>query len=178
MFVVLDGPEKAGKTTIALSLMQLAEDKGHQSVYRHFSGVNPVTAESLGQLMTDLDEFGLVLWDRSWASEAVYRDMGVPRLVPEAIAEDGEEMFAVFQPTKVMVVGPSSSRLAELRGDDDLAIVPALERLAFLKYAQEHHWARMENPHEDGDGHTAAQTILNAVTMTEQLGISPPTGAI
>ncbi len=178
MWVVLDGPEKAGKSTIAGALMRLAEAEGRHSVYRHFSGVAPVTAESLSQLMIDLDEFGLVLWDRSWASEAVYRDMGVPRLVPGAIAEDGEEMFTVFQPIKIMIVGPSSRRLAELRGDDDLAIVPLLERNAFLKYAQEHHWARMENHHEDGDGHIAAQTIIGAAAMTEQLGIGPPTGAI
>ena len=141
MWIVIDGPEKAGKTTTAQFIADSLEGRGLTVKYRHWSGTDPVSADAYDELMDDLDEYRVIIWDRSWASGQVYTDLGLEQK-PEAVKQGGEAVFSVFNPVKLMFIGPSAEALAEKRTPDDVPVSASLERAAFIQYAVDHEgWA-------------------------------------
>lgn len=141
MFLVIDGPEKAGKTTTAMHIQQELTEQGLDVKYRHWTGTDPVGFTAYDEIMDDLDEFQVVIWDRSWASGQVYMDLGLGQK-PEALKAEGEEIFQVFNPVKLMFIGPSAEALAEKRTADDVSVSAFLERAAFIQYAMDYDgWA-------------------------------------
>jgi hypothetical protein len=83
---------------------------------------------------------GLVIWDRSWASEAVYgRLLGRPR----RLAEDpwlGEWLYGRGVSLKVILGGPHPEVSLLDRTPDDLPVHPRQEKEAFLQYARDWGW--------------------------------------
>jgi hypothetical protein len=148
--VVLDGPEKAGKTTLANLLVS-----EYGATRRHFTA-EPEAGELydltfLRALIADSRSPGIVVWDRSWASEAVYggyfgRDRRAARdpwiaewLYGRAVATLG---------VRVMLLGPSVDRLHGTRTPDDHHIPVAVERRLFEAHAQQYGWEYcIENHH-------------------------------
>lgn len=159
MWIVIDGPEKAGKSTLARAICLLVADRGG-SVYRHFSGSDPVTTEAIQAAYDQLDATPVLVWDRSWASGEVYQSLGVPQL-PIAVLAGGEGLAAPLRPLRVMLIGPDAETLAAKRTPDDLPIDPAVERRAFQQYARTHGWSTVANPHEPGMTEALAEYVLN-----------------
>lgn len=68
MIIVIDGPEKAGKTTFATELTKRIPG----ATYRHWGPVSPNDVAFSAQLHADSDSDFWFVWDRSWVSEHVY----------------------------------------------------------------------------------------------------------
>lgn len=219
MLIILDGPEKAGKTTLARELRAGSGDYRGGLATRHWGPIparlpgtddfgdtayraglridlgDPMAYElsasalaavveygSIADEQPTLDPLGMV-WDRSWASEVVYagvlgrtdrRLYGDPWLAEwlygRAVQASG---------IRVMVLGPSAGRLAELRSSDDLPVKPELERALFHQYATEYGWEVVQDNHVDDKMHRmiAAGLLVKALraqVRANQLGAKPP----
>lgn len=129
--IVIDGPEKAGKSTLATIL-----EKQHGALVRHWG---PVKSEEdfRHHLFVDCQADHLTVWDRSWASESVYsqllnrgRRLGADPWYGEWIF--GRAVNTVG--TRAMILGPDVTTLRANRDDTDLPVDPWEEREAFLQY--------------------------------------------
>lgn len=136
--IVLDGPEKAGKSTLA---KYLRVTYGYK--VRHWGPIdNDVVYRD--PLMEDTSQPGNVVWDRSWASESVYSTLlDRPR---RRLATDpwiGEWLYSRAVSTvgvQVMLLGPTADILRQRRTKDDLPIDASTERAAFELYGRMFHW--------------------------------------
>lgn len=140
--IVLDGPEKAGKTSFARALQR--EDPRVR--YRHWGPVAE-HGDYYEALMEDVARPYPVVWDRSWASESVYaRLLGRPRV----LADDpflGEWLYgrsAISNGLRIMLA-PSEMVLTGRRyhaaDPNDLPVDPGEERAMFLQYADQWGWS-------------------------------------
>ncbi len=148
MFIVPDGPEKAGKTTFAQALVSRAEAQGKTAKYRHWSGDDPVTREARDEVLDDLDEYDVVVWDRSWASGYVYARLGFEQS-PDALQFDGEAVLSDAVPLCRMLLGPVQEILQALRDETDLPVSAYIERAAFMQYAIDFGWQFVINAHAE-----------------------------
>lgn len=148
MFIVLDGPEKAGKTTFAQVLVAKAEEQGKTAKYRHWSGDDPVTEAARDEILEDLDEYDVVVWDRSWASGYVYERLGFEQS-PDALQFEGEAVMSDAVPMRIMLLGPSHEILQVLRDETDLPVSAYIERAAFMQYAIDFGWQFVINAHAE-----------------------------
>jgi len=145
--IVLDGPEKAGKTTLANYIV----DK-HKARYRHWGPVKS-EAEYLKPLKDDIESGELVVWDRSWVSEHVY---GVLLNRECKLRDDpwwGEWAYGraiKTAGTGVILIGPSLDHLRSARTADDHPVDPALEVNAYRNYAHRFGWGCIQNSHAPG----------------------------
>lgn len=151
--IVLDGPEAAGKTTLAEAIVIEAESRGIKTRLRHWGQLehswtaDAVYAEALEYDLTGPGQYGLCVWDRSWASEAVY---GKVLKRERRLANDwwlGEWLYgraAQMCGKRVMVLGPDASTLAARRfarnDPTDLVVSEAHERAMFQQYAKQFGW--------------------------------------
>jgi hypothetical protein len=164
--IFIDGPEKAGKSTLAA---KIAEQHGGR--VRHWG--LPERPPEPFDLIYDraLREdchpgTGGVTWDRGWASEAVYsRLLGRPG---RRLADDpwlGEwlygRMAAVLGP-RVILLGPDEATLTGLRANDDLPVDVHEEREAFREYGEQWGWLVVENKHTDVSASILASRLVAA----------------
>ena len=73
MIIVLDGPEKVGKTTLACALVDHWPEAWGELIYRHWSTSWP--DEILYQLKDASANRRNEVWDRSYFSELVYSEL-------------------------------------------------------------------------------------------------------
>jgi len=144
--IVLDGPEKAGKTTLARQVMALDPSVR----YRHWGPVASIT-EYDRPLVDDVPPDHLVIWDRSWASEHVYDRLLRRGAVLGADPWYGEWKYGTSARSNgllVMMLGEDPSVLESRRTPDDHTVIPAeVERAQFKWYAHEYGWQVYEgNP--------------------------------
>lgn len=146
--VVIDGPEKAGKSTLAALLA-----REHGAEVRHF-GAEPsagflydlVFARAL---IEDLAKPHLVVYDRSWASEVVYGSYYHRRRRLVADPWLGEWLYGRVAATlgvRLVLLGPPAEALHRLRSPDDHDIPAGMERVLFAGYAQRWGWEAAERP--------------------------------
>jgi hypothetical protein len=138
MLIVIDGPEKVGKTTFI---------KGHLLPYLHSNPfVGKVHYVKQNQWHPDdsvvsemerehTESTDLYVWDRGWASEYVYAT-GLNR---QRRANDGAFMMAWLHgrctPFQYILLPPQVEILFDRRDDTDLPIDPRLETKLFHRYA-------------------------------------------
>lgn len=67
MIIVIEGPEKAGKTTLTKFLIA----KKPMEI-RHWGPVDPDDRVYTEQLIKDVESDNWIIWDRCWPSEHVY----------------------------------------------------------------------------------------------------------
>jgi hypothetical protein len=154
MLLVLDGPEKAGKSTLAAALVQWWDSAYPESGgtprarVRKWSRLDDgrwaVDAVYRDALVEDADYGGLTIWDRSWASEAVYaRLLGRQRRLG-ADPWLGEWLYGRGVVLKFILGGPHPSLMAEQLDDDDRAQGHgqdmAGEQRAFIRYGEQYGW--------------------------------------
>ena len=147
--IVVEGPEKAGKSTFIERLKLLL---GPATQVRHHAAVSPVPGQPLdarysAELQVDLDSPAkYTIYDRAWASDHVYdRLLGreTSRLAYDQFL--GEWMYSRAVATtgvRVMLLGPSDAHLYARRTADDHSIQPHIERAAFQQYAEAWNWDR------------------------------------
>jgi len=162
--IVIDGPEKAGKSTLATILKEK-----YGAEVKHF-GAEPEAGYLYDltfarHLLEDTVKPGLVVYDRSWASEVVYgayygrnrRLVEYPslgeRLYGQAVALVGH---------RAMLLGPSAEALAEKRTADDHDISPEAERAAFAEYAETHSWTAFANDYSRGTAQIIARALVQS----------------
>lgn len=147
--ILIEGPEKAGKTTLAHELERLLNDTGlHQEVvYRHHTrpAIPDDREYSDGvRYATSLPASKLVeIWDRGWPSEVVYgtllgqsrRTVAQPDLGywlhGRAVQANG---------VRVMLQGPPAHLLGLRRTSDDLPVHPGAEQALYANYAKRFGW--------------------------------------
>ena len=174
--IVLDGPEKAGKSTVSAIL---AEEYGAR--VRHF-GAEPAAGEFYDltfcrALAEDHSDPGLVVYDRSWASEVVYgshyhRQRRLPR-DPWL----GEWLYGRVASTlglRVVLLGPSAPELQALRTPDDHDLPAGLERVLFAGYATRWGWETRELPHDSASQRMYAGYLNNAAYRRAEASPLPP----
>lgn len=138
--VLLEGPEKAGKTTLAKALMQKFTDNMHTAILRHWGPVSTWLEyfEGFRQPLLDgrFSDIDFIIWDRGWPSESVYanllrRDRALSRdpFLAEWCIGRG------FQ-YQLFCLGPDARTLMERRTADDLPVDPAEERATYDEYRQ------------------------------------------
>jgi len=144
LLLVIDGPEKAGKTTLVSALADQILLGGHPTKIRKWGKLDDGrwTIDSVYAEALQVDSLypGLVIWDRSWASEAVYG-----RLLnrDRRLAADpwlGEWLYGRGVDLKVMVGGPHPSVMTSVHDAEDLPVEAAAEQSAFLEYAVRYGW--------------------------------------
>lgn len=149
---IIDGPEKAGKTTLISALSGLGhgdKPEGSKMKVRKWGPVDSVL-EYFGPIVEDykfVQQGGIVFWDRSWASESVYN-----ALVRQRDTDQESLRYLETGPwskylIKIMVVSTTSAlrqRRAAHRDPEDHEIDPERERAGFLKYAQTFNWQVIE----------------------------------
>lgn len=171
--VILEGPEKAGKSTLA-RLIQ-AELGGR---VRHWTGQpehDKVYAEALAADCKDPDE--LVIWDRGWVSESVY-DLMLDR--GRHLGRDpwhGEWMYGRTVQSfgaRVILLGPSESELNRLRTPDDLSIPVHAERREFEAYGRRFGWWVVENDHDEASNLLVLEHVRRTLAVQRYNQMPPP----
>lgn len=165
--LIVDGPEKAGKSTIIDAVARRCQQLGFTVGVRRWGQVDPDDRVYSPCLQEDARRPAndLMVWDRSWASEHVYgkllgRDR---RLVDDPWLGEWIHSRAVQTVgMRVMLLGPSVGALRELRDDSDLPVNPAEERALFDLYARRFGWTTFSNAHSLD----AAERIANIITLT------------
>ena len=140
--IMIDGPEKAGKST----LVEALHLRG--AYVRKWTGpAVPDDSEYFIPLQIDAKSQRIVVWDRGWASEVVY---GQLLEQPRRLAGDwqrAELLYGRLIEVAVMLLGPNVETLKRLRDSTDLPIDPSAERRAFAHYGQLAGWIVLENEH-------------------------------
>lgn len=147
MIIIIDGPEKVGKSTVIGEMEYLLNSMGRKVIKRHWGRVDPddrVYTEALAE-DAEYDWGTVVIWDRSWVSEHVY---GLLLGRDRRLAEDpwlGEWLHGRSTPYKVILT--EKVKVLERRRDDtDLPVSPKDEIAVFTRYASElHGWRAMSN---------------------------------
>jgi len=153
--VIIDGPEKAGKTTLLAEVVRQAQIETGDTLpilYRKWSGrARPdehVYFRELVRWYGDVsdDNPRVALWDRGWPSEFVYgtllkedRPMAGKLLCPDF--ETGLSPWLI----KVILLGPSAEALIAKRDETDLPVDPAHEQYLFGAYGAVNGWKVVEN---------------------------------
>ena len=152
--IVIDGPEKAGKTTIIIALVKEWVWLKKPVIVRHFGPVNPddrVYSPILEKDATTRDY--LAIWDRCWPSEYVYGSLGMPGNVNHRMVNDpwlGEWLHGRAVQAcglRVMVLGPDPKTHVSKRDESDWPVDPSAERAMYYAYAKMFGWFIIDNVH-------------------------------
>jgi hypothetical protein len=162
--IIIDGPEKAGKTTLANVLMKsLTALGGNVKITKQSGRALPDETVYFKQLMEDVSrpiDQRLVIWDRSWASEYVYgkllhqnRPMAKDPFKGEFVLGN----LAQANGIRIMLAGPAATILNVRRDSTDLDVDPADEQELFIEYARRFGWTILhpESTWKDAEGMTA-----------------------
>jgi hypothetical protein len=180
--VVLDGPEKVGKTTLLQAIGQeWCRRMGVGSVARRYPwGPVKDDAQYKNGLVASVSARNreLIIWDRSWASEHVY-SLLLNRQGHRLGADPwlGEWLYGRAVQTLGLRVMVSSSweKRAALRDATDLDVHPQVEGYLFDEYAREYGWYIAENDYtKGGDQRLAAEIVNEALANFLQARAEPP----
>lgn len=136
--LVLDGPEKAGKSTLIRWMQEVEPSITVRKWYQ------PSGYEEYEDALQEDIILPYVVWDRAWPSDAVYSSL-MPQATRRFVA-DPEAAEAILGTTLrahgfgVILAGPGASELRARRTSDDLPVDPALEQRAYLDYALKFGW--------------------------------------
>lgn len=173
MLIVVDGPEKVGKTTLLAAVERKSRFFGWHVVRfacRRPAPFDPLVYQRALELAHRVDT--LVLMDRSWASEAVYSQL-LGR-APAMTAREAEWQLgrAVPRLGSATVVLDRAGRIARRRDDTDLPVDVNHEVQEFSKYGVDHGWNiawQSEVDFESWISHKADQLLEDVVEVREAM---------
>jgi len=167
--IILEGPEKSGKSTLAVTLEKALSVAFDNVIIRHWEGrAIPDDSIYLKPLIraTSVSSSELIeIWDRGWPSEYVYGNL---LSQPRRLANDpwlGEWLYGrAVQPDglRVMLAGPSASRLQSLRDSSDLPVSPMAEKTMYIEYGMKYGWLMLEQTTVDEMANIVGREFLNA----------------
>ena len=164
MIIVLDGPEKVGKTTLAKAIIKAWPERHNATgflTYRHWNTSWP---DEIDFRLRDARLHGRdEIWDRTYLSEMVYtpllgRTDQHPLFMPGVISRMHKVMQQVAH---VWVLVGSIDRLKALRDDDDLPVDPEIEQIRYAHVAGQAGVPLIEVDHYTTD--EAVCIILNSL---------------
>ena len=174
--IVIDGPEKAGKSTLIEALKTELAERMYPTLVRHWVGrADPDDRIYLSALQhdTQLPATELVaIWDRGWPSEYVYGTLlGQSRRLAQDpwLGEWNYGRLAKANGLMIMLLGPSPEILASRRDETDLLVDPGEERKLYAEYASRFGWHRLyQHPVEE-----QVRTIVEAFNYSKFPTIPP-----
>ena len=144
MIITIDGPEKAGKTTLINAIREIS--KGTTVV--HWGPVDPDDRVYLEPLKKAVASDQWVIWDRCWPSEHVYgkllnrnRRLAVDPWLGEWLYGRAVQSAGV----KIMLLPDHSERLKSYRDSSDLPVDPKIETEMYENYAKNYQWNILRN---------------------------------
>lgn len=163
MIVTIDGPEKAGKTTLCNLLCWETGAK-----YRHWGPVSS-DVEFLGMLQHDATSDDWYIWDRCWASEHVYASLLNRN---RRLANDpwlGEWLYGRAVRTRgVQIMLIPTVDTTSKRDNTDLPVNPGEEARAFTAYGHSTGWCMLTNDYTsdslERNGRAVCQLMRDAKT--------------
>ena len=151
--IVIDGPEKAGKTTLIRSLSSEFERMGVFCSRVHWGHIIPDDRAYTNKLIADCTNMNKIsIWDRGWPSEYVYgkltgRDH---RMTHDPwIGEWLHGRAVQVSGLRVIFTGPHHSELSNLRDSSDMFVPPKLEQKLYIEYGKRFGWTIIQNNHTD-----------------------------
>lgn len=171
MLILLDGPEKAGKTTIANELARQLH-----GVVVHWG---PCTTDRVYKqgLQEAVALRQPVIWDRGWPSEHVYSKMlGRGRRL-ESDLWLGEWLYGrAFQTlgVRAIIAGPPPTVLAALRTPDDLNVDPAIEQRLFVEYGARFGYTVVHNEHTKEDVESTCLLLIHRAKQAVATWVPTP----
>lgn len=169
MWLVVDGPEKAGKSTLTAQVaIEWCErmGKGSTAWRKHWGPVasDVEYKQTLEKQVKDMGPNKLIIWDRSWASEYAYGLMlNRPgrRLVDDPWL--GEWLYgrAIQAAGLRVMLTADVGELESRRDETDLPVDPRVELAVFNGYAQRFSWAQFTNDYTEATLKQNARDIVN-----------------
>jgi len=167
MIIVIDGPNKAGKTTLENNVVKELQCIGYSAYIRHWGPLQTDDREYALPLIEDSRNNDIVIWDRSWASEHVYaklldRDR---RMKDNPFIGEFLHRRAIFGQGMSFILVPSISDGAVSRVDEsDLGVDPIKERQLFIDYAVKFKWFGILNHYTEESLVKNTKTVIKFIT--------------
>lgn len=166
--IVVDGPEKAGKTTFIEALAKHLKTKGISYSRRKFGPTDNDYGYGIYLQQDAVDDLvEVAIWDRAWPSDFVY-----PTLVPEyrrglnkvfwndpGASEIFNEVLEAYG-VGVILLGPTADTLEKNRDASDRQVPPKLERELYRDYGLKFGWRVFENQHTDVEVASLIEFVL------------------
>lgn len=140
--ILIDGPEKTGKSTLIKELTRQLDGAGVQVHHRRWGQVKPDDRAYTAPLQQDLDSKtkGVTIWDRGWPSEHVYgKLLNRPRrgATNPWILEWLHGRALVARGAKVILVPTDYKAPLQFRDDTDLPVDVGAEYRGFVDYGRD-----------------------------------------
>ena len=170
--IYIDGPEKAGKTTICNLL---------EAYYgwrtRHWGPIEPDDRVYAPILKEDIEsDEEVVVWDRAWIAEHVYARL----LVRDRMMNDDPWLGAWLHGRAVdaygyqcILLGPSDREILALRTDDDLNVNVRQETAGYMQYGDEHGVPYFNNHHTAEWANTFVENLHARMTLPHHRSTPP-----
>lgn len=166
MIITIDGPEKAGKSTLISAL----KDTMPGLRVRNWGPVDPDDRVYTEPLSEDARSIEWTVWDRCWASEHVYgrllnRDR---RLAKDAWLGEWLHGRAVqARGARFMLLPDDVSNVEKRRDSSDLPVDPYVECGGYKLYAESFGWTILRNSYTDESLEQNILTIRNEIMYME-----------
>lgn len=177
MIIVVDGPEKAGKSTLVARLQSVLPN----STVRHWGPVSPDDRVYSKPLQEDAMSENWVIWDRCWASEHVYgKLLGRDR----RLAEDpflGEWLYGrtvQARGLRVMLLPSRPAVTSHLRDDSDLPVDPTQEYDMYENYARTYYWTTLINTYTETSLENNVRWIQAIISSTSYASVPDYAGPV
>jgi hypothetical protein len=177
MIVVVDGPEKSGKSTMIADLVKTLSHDGVETRVRKWGKVFPDDRVYLGPLSEDIDDVETVsIWDRSWASEHVY---GKLLNRDRRLSHDswlGEWLYGrAVQAAGVRVMLTADPEELQARRDDtDLPVEPMTENNFFKYYGTIYGWSVQSTDYDLVKMRSVVDNIVSELNTSYHAPSRPP----
>lgn len=170
--IIVDGPEKAGKSTLIKELTWQLEGKGVQVHHRRWGQIKPDDRVYSAPLQQDLgvQTKGVTIWDRGWPSEHVYgkllnrqrRGATNPWILEwlHGRAVHGRGIKAILLPE-------DSATPAQHRDDTDLPVSVSEEIQTYTKYGRDFGYDFYMNNYTEERVQHNATSIINSLPAEE-----------
>ena len=150
MIVVIDGPNKSGKSLLIDNVVQQAEVQNLNIKVRHWGPLKTDDREYTESLIEDNEYRGVAIWDRSWVCEYVYGTIlnRKRRLVDNPWLGEFLHTRGVKLNGECFIVAPALAGLnIDLldKTDAKYSNNPYLERSLFIEYADRFNWHKLFN---------------------------------
>lgn len=180
MIVVVEGPEKAGKTTFINALEQRLIGEGYQVERRKLKADDEDDRRYTPMLQEDVRKLDkVVIWDRGWVSEYVYATLleRPRRAAYNPWLMEWIHSRAVRPNGALFTIIPEDFEQLYLRRDDtDLPVDPWLEAKLFIRHSIEYDWQILEHSYTGSSLQKIVDAALETIRKVPQVGLEyiPP----
>jgi hypothetical protein len=172
MIIVVDGPEKAGKSTLIAGVSTALGVLGYDVIVRKWGPLKTDDREYSPALKDDTEDHRhVVIWDRSWVSEHVYANLleRPRRLAKNSFLGEFLHRRALFGQGFGVILAPIASEMAEkYRDSTDLDVDPVQERTMFMKYSLQYKWMGLFNDYTEESLKKNVNKIVMKATKNSQ----------